>query len=47
MPAVKDENVAQMTDLEGVRHDFLAINGFDIPGVDYEKDVTDLESIDA
>ena len=46
MPAVTEANVKELVDLEGVRHDFLAINGFDIPGVDYEKDITDLNSIE-
>ncbi len=47
MPAVTEENVNELVDLEGVRHDFLAINGFDITGVDYEKDIADLSSIEA
>ena len=47
MPAVTEENVKDMVDLEGVRHDFLAINGFDVAGVDYEKDVADMSSIEA
>lgn len=36
---VTQENLDQLTDLEGVRHEFLSIHGFDIPGVDYEADV--------
>ena len=47
MPAVTEANVNEMVDLAGVRHDFLVINGFDVEGVDYEKDVSDLTSIDA
>ncbi len=39
MPIVTEENAAEVLDLEGIRHDFLMINGFDVPGVDYEKDV--------
>ena len=39
MPQVTAENIAQLGDLEGYRHDFLATSGFDIPGVDYEKEV--------
>ncbi|MBQ0051792.1 MAG: trans-2-enoyl-CoA reductase family protein [Treponema sp.] len=46
MPAITQENVAEMLDLEGIRHDFLNINGFDVPGVDYEKEVTDMTAID-
>ncbi len=47
MPAVTEENLDDTVDLAGVRHDFLAINGFDIEGVDYDKDVADLFSIEA
>ncbi|MCR5762847.1 MAG: trans-2-enoyl-CoA reductase family protein [Treponema sp.] len=46
MPNITEENVEQSIDLAGIRHDFLAINGFDVEGVDYTKDVTDLTSID-
>ena len=46
MASVKEENVAELTDLEGLRHDFLSINGFDVEGVDYEKDVADMTKID-
>lgn len=46
MPAITEANVNDTIDLAGIRHDFLAINGFDVEGVDYEKDVTDLTSID-
>ena len=47
MPSVTEENVSTLVDLEGIRHDFLAINGFDVEGVDYTKDVADMSSIDA
>lgn len=46
MPNITEANVEQSIDLAGIRHDFLAINGFDVEGVDYTKDVTDLTSID-
>ncbi len=46
MPAVTQENVAELVDLEGIRHDFLMINGFDVPGVDYEKDVERMDVIE-
>ncbi len=46
MPTVTEENVAQTTDLEGLRHDFLTINGFDVEGVDYSADITDMTKID-
>ena len=46
MPKVTEENVAELTDLAGIRHDFLMINGFDVPGVDYEKEVTLMNAIE-
>ncbi len=46
MPNITEANVEQVIDLTGIRHDFLAINGFDVEGIDYGKDVTDLTSID-
>ena len=46
MPTVNEENLNETVDIEGIKHDFLAINGFDIPGVDYEADVSDLSKID-
>lgn len=45
MPQITEENVEQLTDLAGIRHDFLAINGFDVPGVDYELEVEDMSKI--
>ena len=39
------ENFAQVGDLEGYRHDFLATNGFDVEGVDYSADVASMETI--
>lgn len=46
MPTVTEENVAQTTDLAGLKHDFLTINGFDVDGVDYNKEVTDMSKIE-
>lgn len=46
MPTVTEENIASVADLDGLRHDFLAINGFDVPGVDYEADIADMTKID-
>ena len=46
MPTVTEENVEQTTDLAGLRHDFLIINGFDVDGVDYNADITDMTKID-
>ena len=45
MPTVTSENSAQLTDLEGYRHDFLATSGFDIAGVDYEADIASFDRI--
>lgn len=47
MPNITEENVADKIDLAGIRHDFLMINGFDVPGVDYDKEVSDMSKIDA
>lgn len=46
MPQVTEENVNELVDMAAIRHDFLAINGFDIAGIDYEKDVADMTAID-
>ncbi len=46
MPKITEENVTQLIDFEGVRHDFLNINGFDVEGVDYDADVADMSSIE-
>ncbi len=46
MPNVTEENVADLIDLEGIRHDFYMINGFDVPGVDYTKDVEKMNVIE-
>jgi len=46
MEKVTEANLAEIGDMAGYRHDFLAINGFDIPGVDYDKDVARMDVID-
>ncbi len=46
MPTITEANVNETVDLAGIRHDFLATNGFDVEGVDYEKDVTDYFSVE-
>jgi enoyl-[acyl-carrier protein] reductase / trans-2-enoyl-CoA reductase (NAD+) len=46
MADITQENLAEYCDLAGYKHDFLATNGFDIAGVDYEKDVARMDSID-
>lgn len=45
MPKITEENVAEIGDLEGYRHDFLATNGFDIEGVDYSIDIPRMDTI--
>jgi len=46
MKSVTQENIRALCDLEGYKHDFLAANGFDIAGVDYDKDVARMDTID-
>ena len=46
MKSVTQENLRDLCDLEGYKHDFLAANGFDIAGVDYDKDVARMDTID-
>ena len=46
MEAITQENLKEHIDLEGIRKDFLNINGFAVDGVDYEKDITDMTAID-
>ncbi|MBC6719022.1 enoyl-ACP reductase FabV [Treponema sp. Marseille-Q4130] len=46
MKSVTQENLRELCDLEGYKHDFLAANGFDIAGVDYDKDVARMDTID-
>ena len=38
-PTVASENVKSVTDLEGYCDDFYRLFGFNLPGVDYEKEV--------
>jgi enoyl-[acyl-carrier protein] reductase/trans-2-enoyl-CoA reductase (NAD+) len=35
----------ELGDLEGYRHDFLAANGFDVAGIDYDADVARMDCI--
>lgn len=46
MDGVTQENLSERCDLAGYKHDFLAINGFDVEGVDYSKEITDMRSLD-
>ncbi|HIG66815.1 MAG TPA: trans-2-enoyl-CoA reductase family protein [Porticoccaceae bacterium] len=36
---ITTDNLRQLTDFAGYKHEFLALFGFDIPGIDYEADV--------
>ena len=45
MAQITQENFAEIADLEGYRHDFLATNGFDVEGVDSSADVLSVETI--
>ena len=46
MATITEANLATVGDLVGYKHDFLATNGFDIEGVDYDKDVARMDVID-
>ncbi len=45
MANVTNENLAELCDLDGYKHDFYATNGFDIEGVDYTADVPRMDQI--
>ena len=45
MLIVNEDNIAKLGDIEGYRHDFLATNGFDIAGIDYDADVARMDVI--
>ena len=45
MPQITEDNLKELSDFEGYRHDFLATSGFDIEGVDYEKDTPRLDTL--
>ncbi|MBQ9622363.1 MAG: bifunctional NADH-specific enoyl-ACP reductase/trans-2-enoyl-CoA reductase, partial [Treponema sp.] len=46
MAKLTQDTIYDVVDLDGIRHDFLAINGFDVEGVDYEKDLARMDVID-
>ena len=46
MSEITPENVTSLIDLAGIKKDFLNINGFDVDGVDYEKDVARMDVIE-
>lgn len=39
MNKITEENVWELSDAEGFKHDFLEAHGFDVQGVDYNQDV--------
>jgi len=39
MARITADNLAELADVAGLRHDFLEAHGFDVAGVDYEADV--------
>lgn len=45
MPLITEENLKELSDFEGYRHDFLATSGFDIEGVDYQRDIPRLDTL--
>lgn len=45
MNAVTEANLPELCDLAGYKHDFLATNGFDVEGVDYNADVERMDTI--
>jgi len=45
MPQVTAENISKLGDFEGYRHDFLVSAGFDVAGVDYEKEIERFDTI--
>lgn len=46
MKVVNEQNLHDHIDVEGIRKDFLNINGFAVDGVDYDKDIADMTAID-
>ncbi len=45
MDKITEDNIAQLSDLEGYKKDFLNTNGFAVDGVDYEEDVPKMNEI--
>ena len=39
MALATDDNILTVTDAAGFRHDFLEVHGFDVEGIDYDRDV--------
>lgn len=45
-PQVTSENIDQLTDFKGYKHEFLRLFGFEVEGVDYDADVDPVVSIE-
>lgn len=45
MASVNNDNIKDVCDLAGYKHDFYATNGFDVAGVDYTADVARMDQI--
>ena len=45
MATVTDETSRELADVDEYRHDFLAINGFDIAGIDYDAEIERFDRI--
>ena len=45
MAKIIQDNLKEMGDMTGYLHDFMATNGFDVEGVDYEADVPRMDII--
>jgi len=40
---IDESNLHELADVKGFRSDFLRAHGFDVPGVDYERDIVSFE----
>ena len=45
MAKVNNDNIKEICDLVGYKHDFYATNGFDVDGIDYTADVARMDEI--
>lgn len=45
MKEATNDNLRELCDIDGYKHDFLATNGFDVEGVDYNADVARMDVI--
>ena len=45
MAKVNNDNIKEICDLVGYKHDFYATNGFDVEGIDYSADVARMDQI--